>query len=359
MTNAQRIFDERCVRGIEANREMCAYWVERSAALATALAPRIGYARAAELGKRSVAEGVLIRELVAARRRALRRGSRPGARPAPDDGDRHSRGARRPSPAGPDRSGVPHAALVEPRPGTPRLDHAHHHVGRVRIDLRAAPRAPRSARDRSRGATSRPASGCRATTSSRSCCDCGGPGSCRSTRGARGGYISSPARDSTITVRDIIQASELSTFDLHCISHPVDGERCADSSECSIRPVWLLLQQRIDEVLEGVRLADLIAEEATVRERVGLAPAVGAPAAGASARASRCLSCSADRWGCSSARREQRRRQAMSERYLAALLEPPPAAQVEWLASAGGIARARRLRAGAGPARHRAHRRRA
>lgn len=64
LTNAVRVLDERCVRGIEANREMCAHWVERSAALATALAPQIGYAAAAELSKRSVKEGVLIRELV-------------------------------------------------------------------------------------------------------------------------------------------------------------------------------------------------------------------------------------------------------------------------------------------------------
>ena len=35
-----------------------------SAALATALAPRIGYAKAAEVSKRSVKEGVLIRDIV-------------------------------------------------------------------------------------------------------------------------------------------------------------------------------------------------------------------------------------------------------------------------------------------------------
>lgn len=64
LTNAARVLTERCVRGIKANREMCEYWVERSAALATALAPRIGYAAAAELSKRSVKEGVLIRDLV-------------------------------------------------------------------------------------------------------------------------------------------------------------------------------------------------------------------------------------------------------------------------------------------------------
>jgi len=63
LTNAMTVLDAQCVRGIEANREMCAYWLERSAALATALAPQIGYARAAELSKQSVKEGVLIREL--------------------------------------------------------------------------------------------------------------------------------------------------------------------------------------------------------------------------------------------------------------------------------------------------------
>jgi aspartate ammonia-lyase len=64
LANAMRVFAERCVRGIEANAEQCAYWVERSAALATALAPQIGYARAAEISKQSVKENVLIRELV-------------------------------------------------------------------------------------------------------------------------------------------------------------------------------------------------------------------------------------------------------------------------------------------------------
>jgi aspartate ammonia-lyase len=64
LTNAARILAERCVRGIEANRQQCAYWVERSAALATALAPQIGYARAAKLSKQSVEEGTLIRDLV-------------------------------------------------------------------------------------------------------------------------------------------------------------------------------------------------------------------------------------------------------------------------------------------------------
>jgi aspartate ammonia-lyase len=64
LTNAITAFTVRCVEGITANEAMCQYWVERSAALATALAPQIGYARAAEISKRSVKEGVLIRALV-------------------------------------------------------------------------------------------------------------------------------------------------------------------------------------------------------------------------------------------------------------------------------------------------------
>jgi aspartate ammonia-lyase len=65
LTNAIAVFASRCVVGIVANVAMCEYWVERSAALATALMPRIGYAAAAEISKRSVREGTLIRELVA------------------------------------------------------------------------------------------------------------------------------------------------------------------------------------------------------------------------------------------------------------------------------------------------------
>ena len=103
-----------------------------------------------------------------------------------------------------------------------------------------------------------------------------------STRGAHGGYQLARAAD-TITVRDVISASEHSTFDVHCVTHPVDGERCAESHDCSIRPVWVLLQRRIDEVLDSVRLSDLLMQERQVRERVGL-EASAVPAVSASGR---------------------------------------------------------------------------
>jgi hypothetical protein len=34
------------------------------------------------------------------------------------------------------------------------------------------------------------------------------------------------------------------------VSHPISAERCSDACGCSIRPVWVLLQQKIDDVLE-------------------------------------------------------------------------------------------------------------
>jgi Rrf2 family protein len=102
----------------------------------------------------------------------------------------------------------------------------------------------------------------------------------QSTRGARGGYaLARPSHQ--ISIRDVIEASEMTTFDLHCVSHPVGEERCSSSHNCSIRPVWMLLQRKIDDVLEGVRLSDLLAQESEVRERVGLVAA----SAGADVRA--------------------------------------------------------------------------
>ena len=62
--NATRVFAERCVDGIEADAAQCAYWLERSPALVTALAPKIGYAEAAKLAKEAVASGLTVKQLL-------------------------------------------------------------------------------------------------------------------------------------------------------------------------------------------------------------------------------------------------------------------------------------------------------
>ncbi|HEU5154795.1 MAG TPA: aspartate ammonia-lyase [Gemmatimonadales bacterium] len=64
LTNAARVFAELCVRGIEADEAQCAHWLERSPALVTALAPKIGYAESAKLAKEAVASGLTVKELV-------------------------------------------------------------------------------------------------------------------------------------------------------------------------------------------------------------------------------------------------------------------------------------------------------
>jgi aspartate ammonia-lyase len=62
--NASRVLAERCISGLEADAEQCAYWLERSPALVTALAPKLGYAEAAALAKEAIASGLTVRELV-------------------------------------------------------------------------------------------------------------------------------------------------------------------------------------------------------------------------------------------------------------------------------------------------------
>ena len=57
LTNMLREFDTRCVRGITANAARCEWYAQSTVALATALNPYIGYAKAAELVKESVATG--------------------------------------------------------------------------------------------------------------------------------------------------------------------------------------------------------------------------------------------------------------------------------------------------------------
>jgi fumarate hydratase class II len=63
MTSAVRAFTDRCVVGIEANVERCREAVERSLAMATALAPVVGYDRAAEVSEEAYRTGRTVREV--------------------------------------------------------------------------------------------------------------------------------------------------------------------------------------------------------------------------------------------------------------------------------------------------------
>jgi aspartate ammonia-lyase len=63
LTNCVTLFRTHCVEGINANPERCSKWLEESLCLATALAPYIGYDKAAELSKQAAAHGKTIRQM--------------------------------------------------------------------------------------------------------------------------------------------------------------------------------------------------------------------------------------------------------------------------------------------------------
>jgi fumarate hydratase class II len=56
-------FSNRCVKGLEANRERCESLVEESLAMCTALAPAIGYDRAAQIAKEAYQNGRTVRQV--------------------------------------------------------------------------------------------------------------------------------------------------------------------------------------------------------------------------------------------------------------------------------------------------------
>jgi len=60
---ACRVFTTRCVSGLEADREKCESNVEKSLAMCTALAPEIGYDKAARIAKKAYESGRTIREV--------------------------------------------------------------------------------------------------------------------------------------------------------------------------------------------------------------------------------------------------------------------------------------------------------
>jgi fumarate hydratase class II len=58
-----KVFAEKCIRGISANREVCEAYIERSLALATGLVPHIGYDRAAAIAQKAHDTGKTIKEV--------------------------------------------------------------------------------------------------------------------------------------------------------------------------------------------------------------------------------------------------------------------------------------------------------
>ncbi|WP_313705377.1 class II fumarate hydratase [Massilia sp.] len=62
LADGMRSFDEHCAKGIEPNRKRIGELMEQSLMLVTALAPHIGYDRAAQIAKHAQHEGITLRE---------------------------------------------------------------------------------------------------------------------------------------------------------------------------------------------------------------------------------------------------------------------------------------------------------
>jgi len=64
LASVSRLFVDKCIQGIDANRAVCSAYIERSLALVTGLVPKIGYDNAASIAKKAYETGKTIREVV-------------------------------------------------------------------------------------------------------------------------------------------------------------------------------------------------------------------------------------------------------------------------------------------------------
>lgn len=93
----------------------------------------------------------------------------------------------------------------------------------------------------------------------------------KSTPGNKGGYIlSKPAEE--ILIKDVLEALGGVLFDQNfCNTHVGNfGRFCTNSVDCSARSLWNMIQITLDQLLEKITLADLIANELSTNHKFNL-----------------------------------------------------------------------------------------
>ena len=81
-----------------------------------------------------------------------------------------------------------------------------------------------------------------------------------SVRGAQGGYrLARPPAE--ITLGDIIRVLEGPISPTECVIDDQGGEKCDRSSACIMRTVWCRVRDQINEVLDGITLAEIVEEQ--------------------------------------------------------------------------------------------------
>lgn len=87
-------------------------------------------------------------------------------------------------------------------------------------------------------------------------------------RGRRGGYVLA-APPEHITLLRVFQALGEPLFDANfCDRHGYVEAACRRRHDCALRPVWVRLDAALREVFDGITLAELMAGEKHVRERL-------------------------------------------------------------------------------------------
>lgn len=81
----------------------------------------------------------------------------------------------------------------------------------------------------------------------------------RSTPGNKGGYVLAGAPE-TIKIKDVLESLGGVLFDKNfCGTHTGSFKFCTNSVECSARSLWQRIQLTLDDLLEHITLADLLA----------------------------------------------------------------------------------------------------
>lgn len=87
----------------------------------------------------------------------------------------------------------------------------------------------------------------------------------RSRRGVGGGHLLAKAPE-LIKLSDVMRALEGPLSLVDCVG---DAEICDRSHRCVTRDVWIRVGQAIDGVLDGITIADLVAEQRSISDPGG------------------------------------------------------------------------------------------
>ncbi len=90
-----------------------------------------------------------------------------------------------------------------------------------------------------------------------------------SARGQSGGYsLSKPAEQ--IFISDVLNVLGGRLYDKEfCNSFSGEVSICTNSIDCSIRSLWQMVQNSVDDVLQKLTLKDLLASESTLVTKIG------------------------------------------------------------------------------------------